>query len=36
MMPGIGDYKEPEPTRTYEEWLEETYAFADDRSDEDR
>lgn len=31
-IPGIGDYTEPEPIQDYEEWLEETYAFGEDRS----
>lgn len=33
MLPGIGDYREPEEEKSYEELYEEWYAFNEDRSD---
>lgn len=32
-IPGTGDYREPEPTESYEEYLEGWYLFNEDRSD---
>ena len=36
MLPGIGDYEEPEETESYEDWYEGWYLFNDDRTDDDR
>ena len=33
MMPGIGDYREPEEEESYEDYYEGWYLFNEDRSD---